>query len=221
MTPQQLKDKISRAFARYLGVTSNQGTQLIPSGVAGKVYEAYVLSLVARDLVTKEGCQLRLNRGSRVQLKSSVGPINRAYPHIQVSRGGMPLGEMWTDVAFLSLSFWRNPQSATPTKGDVHELDILLTVPRAAAHPTPKEILMGIECKHTAYERRLLREILGVRRELSLLSDATPTAFKSWPRPTVPADPPSCLLVYSSSPAITSYAAPGVFSGINFLHQPV
>ncbi len=222
MTADQLKDKITRAFELYLGAQPSQASALVPSAnVAGKVYEAYVFSLVARDLVRKEGCQLRLTVGTRLQLKSSSGPINQSYPHVVVSRNANTLGHMWTDVEFTSLSYWLGSKSSPPTPGDFHELDILITLPTPSPRPTPNEILLGVECKHTPYRKGLLREILGVRRELSLLCSPQATSFRHWPRRLAPADPASCLLVYSSSSKISKYASPGKTFGIDFIHEPV
>lgn len=222
MTSQELKDKISTAFEKHLGIQASQAQALLPTkDAAGKVYEAYVFSLFARDLVMREGCTLRLNSGSKIQFKSSPGPINPSYPHVRVTRGNVRLGDIWTDVEFASYSYWQSGMSTPPTPGQFHELDLLLTVPNSTGRPTPDKILIGVECKDTIYRKSLLREILGVRRELSLLQPAKSTSFRFWPRATVPADPPSCLLVYASSPRINNYDSPGELFGIDFFYEPI
>ena len=48
-----------------------------------------------------------------------------------------------------------------------------------------------------------------------------PTNFKVWPRTRVPANPASCLLVYSTDAAVNDYAAPGQMFGIDFIHEPM
>jgi hypothetical protein len=154
-------------------------------------------------------------------LKTSPGPINPIYPFINVTRAGSPLGEIWTDIEFKSLSYTLNPGSPMPSQGDFHELDIIMTKPGVRGMPRPEEILLGVECKHTAYQKSFLREILGIRRELSLLKEHYKTAFDVWPRAEVPAKPPSCLLAYSSSPLISNYQSPGKTFGIDFFHEPV
>ena len=83
------------------------------------------------------------------------------------------------------------------------------------------ELWLGIECKNTGYQKGLLKEILGIRRELSLLSNSKLTRFRVWPRTTVPADPASCLLVYSTDANVSDYAAPGEVFGIDFIYDPM
>jgi hypothetical protein len=77
-----------------------------------------------------------------------------------------------------------------------------------------------VECKNTEYTKSLLKEILGVRRELSLLQGAElRTRFSKWPRQTVPAKPASCLTVYATHPVVLEYARPGSVFGIDFYHE--
>ena len=222
MTARQVRNEITRLLKKYASARDSGAYGVIPASISqGKLYEAYVLALVTRELVTKEGVNLRLVNDSYVHLKSAPGPINRDYPHIEVEQSGHPIGDLWTDVEFVSLSCWKQGRSATAGKGDYHELDVLLAVPGADDRPLPDQILLGVECKHTNYEKNLLREILGVRRELSFIVDPRRTAFRSWPRTEVPANPPSCLLVFTSDPAVTQYSAPGGFFGIDFHHEPM
>ena len=82
-------------------------------------------------------------------------------------------------------------------------------------------MLIGVECKNPTYRKDMLRGLLGVRRELSYLYDPTPTPFRAWPRPVVPAIPPSCLLAFATDPRVTDFAAPGEVFGIDFLHEPL
>jgi hypothetical protein len=89
----------------------------------------------------------------------------------------------------------------------------------ATGRPRHDEILLGVECKNTVYTKDLLRGILGVRRELSLLRPLRPTRFAIWPRKTIPADPPSCLMVYSTSPIVVNYTDPGDMFGIDFVYH--
>jgi hypothetical protein len=59
----------------------------VPATVSpGKLYEAHVLSRVVEHLVVDEGYTLTLVGGSKIQLKSSPGPINRNYPRIELRR---------------------------------------------------------------------------------------------------------------------------------------
>ena len=95
---------------------------------------------------------------------------------------------------------------------------VVFTRPVPARFPGHDEILFGVECKNTSYRKNLLREILGVRRELSLLADDQQTGFRAWPRALVPARPSSCLSVFSTDDGITRLRhSPDVF-GIDFEH---
>jgi len=220
MNRRDVEKRISEMFQRYTAASRRQARTLVPPAVTlGKLYEAYVLGLVAEALTAREHLVLTLVGGTSVVLKSAPGPINHAYPHIEARRNGEPFADIWTDIEFIALSCTLQGRSTRPTLGDYHELDILLVKPGTTGRPTPAEILAGVECKNTGYTKGLLKEILGIRRELSLLQATQPTQFVNWPRDRVPAEPPVCLLVYSTDPGVTRYAAPGSTFGIDFLYE--
>lgn len=220
MNRRDVEQRITGMFQRYLAATRSRARSLVPSTLtAGKLYEAYALGLVARELTVQESFQLILTGAPYLALKSAPGPINPSYPHVELHRGGSHVASLWTDVEFLSLSYSMGAQGGTPDLGDYHELDLLVTEPGASARPSPAEIWLGVECKNTGYTKALLKEILGIRRELSLLQDPKPTKFNRWPRRSVPAQPPVCLLVYATDPKVSSYSSPGTFFGIDFFHE--
>ena len=64
-----------------------------PSVTDRKLYEAYVLSLVVKRLAIDEGCDLRLAGGTKLQLNSGHGPINRKYPYIELRRNGRRIAD--------------------------------------------------------------------------------------------------------------------------------
>ena len=206
MTRDEIYSQLESAFRRYCGVPSAVTQGLVPPSVsAGKLYEAHVLSLVVEKLVTREGYDLTLVGGTKIQLKSAPGPINRNYPRIELRRSGVCVAELWTDVEFLSMSH-ASRLSGTLTKGDYHELDLLIVERGQQGRPRHDTVWLGVECKNTGYEKGLLKEILGIRRELSLLTAGKSTKFASWPRSSVPADPPSCLIVYATDASVLDYA---------------
>jgi hypothetical protein len=218
MTRDEIQQELRRVFGEYLGASPATIGTLVPETVlAGKLYEAYVLSLLVEKLVEYDNYSLTLVGGPKIQLKSSPGPINRKYPHIELRYHGNFVAELWTDVEFLSLSYCKS-QTAATTKGDYHELDILIVEVGVTGRPKYDQVWLGVECKNTGYQKGLLKEILGIRRELSLLSGPTRTKF-FWPRETVPATPPSCLLVYSTDEKVMDYSAPGEYFGIDFFHE--
>jgi hypothetical protein len=221
VTRDEIQSRLQDIFSLHLGASSATTEELVPLAVSdGKLYEAYVLSRVVERLALSEGYTLILVGGTRGQLKSSPGPINRKYPRIELRRSGNCVAELWTDVEFLSLSYCTGiPRRVT--KGDYHELDIVIVVAGANGRPRCDEVWLGIECKNTGYEKSMLKEILGIRRELSFLAQAQATQFLSWPRVNVPASPPSCLVVYSTDADVSDYSAPGAMFGIDFVHDPM
>lgn len=219
MTKEEANARISAILQQYVASQDPAEFDLLPKALtAGKLYEAYALGLIARDLSQREGFRLTIINGNYLPLKSSPGPINRSYPHIQLSRHGRVVAEMWTDIEFLSLSYTRR-MIGPPTKGEYHELDIVVVEPGLTGRPRNDQVWLGAECKNTGYTKGLLKEILGVRRELSLLQNSKPTKFGAWPCTTLPCEPASCLLVFSSDPNVLDYARPGEVFGIEFRYE--
>lgn len=221
MTLSQIQRQIEQIFQRHLGVNRAVTQGLVPQTVsAGKLYEAHVLSRVVERLAVDEGFSVTLVGGTKIQLKSAPGPINRSYPRIELKRSNRCVAELWTDVEFLSLSHCKRP-GASVTKGCYHELDIVIVHSGLTGRPPCDTIWLGVECKNTGYQKGPLKEILGIRRELSFVTDHRPTHFRIWPRTRVPADPASCLLVYSTDANVNDYAAPGQMLWIDFVHEPM
>jgi hypothetical protein len=223
MNKQLIKQRIEAALERFASATSKAAySSVVPQSMtAGKLYEAHVLSLVIEKLATQENYQIILKNSTFLPLKSAPGPINRSYAYFEVRRGGTLHAEIWTDVEFISLSCAQRGNTLSLTKGDYHELDILIADPGLTGRPPHSAVWLGVECKNTGYTKSLLKEILGIRRELSFLQDDRPTRFSIWPRSSVPANPPSCLLVYSTDQAVAGYTGPGTVFGIDFVHEPI
>jgi hypothetical protein len=221
MNKTTLKAKITKALRKGIGINKLEASALIPEAfTAGKLYEAYVLGILCQRLALSEGWQFTLIGSKTIALKSSPGPINAAYPHIEVTYKGAHIANIWTDIEFTSMSGQQSMKGVL-AYGDFHELDIAVVSPTSSSRPLPADIFLAVECKNTGYQKSLLREILGVRRELSLLHQDKPTMFSSWPRALVPANPPSCIAVYSTDPTVLKYASPGKMFGIDFFYEPM
>ena len=219
MSKTAIKKRIERAIKRFAQAASNKAFALVPQSMtSGKLYEAHVLSLVIEQLVVTERYRVVLVNTNFITLKSAPGPINRSYPYFRLEKNGRSCAEIWTDVEFLSLSHAQLAPSSL-TRGAYHELDILVVDHSASGRPRHDQIWLGVECKNTGYSKSLLKEILGIRRELSLLQSPQSTRFNSWPRSTVPASPSSCLLVYATDSSVQNYSEPGDFFGIDFFHE--
>jgi len=222
MNKKAVKARIEAAIRRFATASSTKAYDLVPKSLtSGKLYEAHILSIVIENLSTRENMEITLVNSRFIPLKSSPGPINRAYPHFELRRNPRLVAELWTDVEFISLSHYQRGPSSLVQRGDYHELDIVVTDSGVNGRPSHSQIWLGVECKNTGYTKNLLKEILGIRRELSLLRSPRPTRFSSWPRLQVPADPPSCLMVFSTDSAVTEYDGPGSVFGIDFNHEPI
>lgn len=218
LTLPQAKAKITAVIAALGNDAAAAAALTSTFDTQGKVYEAWCLSDVLLRLNHHEQLDAVLVGGAKLMLKSAPGPINRSYPYFELRRAGKRVAEVWTDIEVGTLSGGWYPGHYP---GAVHELDIVVVEPGADSHPAPDELWLGAECKHTTYERRMLREVLGIRRELSLLTGATQTRFSAWPQQTVRAEPPSALIVYSIDPSVPSYQPAGDFFGIRFQHLPM
>lgn len=89
------------------------------------------------------------------------------------------IAELWTDVEFTSLSYDQRGASAPIQREDYQELDIVVTDAGVSGRPRHAEIWLGVECKNTGYTKGLLKEILGIRRKLSLLQNPRPPVFRN------------------------------------------
>ena len=105
MNKKALKAKITYALQKGIQGSRSSISDLVPEEfTAGKIYEAFTLGLVCQRLKSAEGMLCTLVGAKKITLKSSPGPINPNYPHIRVSRGGVHVGNIWTDIEFTALS---------------------------------------------------------------------------------------------------------------------
>lgn len=217
---QDLKDQIDLIVTGLGAVAANQPSIVPPALTNGKVYEAWALCHVLTELKSKEGYAPVLHRSSKVTLKSAPGPINVNFPCFVLHHPHQPTLEVWTDVEFLALS--HHARGSPPAaRGDYHELDIVVVPAGVTGRPRHDQIVIGVECKNTGYTKDFLRSILGVRRELSLLTADQPTRFAHWPRCSVPATPTSSVVVFSTDSAVLDFADPGETFGIDLFHLPL
>lgn len=203
----QIKNDISAALHAHANVSPSRSIGLLNiSDLTGKLYEASVLAEVIERLVTEENLTVTLaGTGRYLKLKQKGGPINRNYPYFEISQGGQPFAELFTDIYFSTISKARRANTLVRQRGDFHELDIAVIARNARVTPEPGQILIAIECKNTTLEKSTIRELLGFRRELSLLSTPESTLFTNWPAATITANPPSVHMLYTTHGSILSY----------------
>lgn len=218
LTLAQARRRIDGILQGFRGATGQ--LVLPPTLTAGKVYEAWTLCRVLERLHAEEGYDITLKESTALRLRSAPGPIDRSFAHFLLERQGSPRLEVWTDIEFVTLSAYTRRVRA-PSRCDFHEVDIVVVPEGAVGRPPFDEVLLAVECKNTPYRKELLRSLLGVRRELSLLATREQTVFHNWPRRFVPARPPSCLLAYSTDARVDEFAPPGEVFGIDFVHEPL
>lgn len=216
------RKKLDRILNGYGRATSSKKASVLPLGLtSGKMYEAWVLCEVLDKLRRLEGYTPMLKAGRKVVLRSSPGPIDPRYSAFHLTKHGAQPLALYTDIEFLTLSHQVGHPRTPPHRGYYHELDIVCVPQSVTNRPTLNEVCLGVECKNTSFEKRHFREVLGVRRELGLLTAPMPTAFGTWPRSAVPSYPPSCLLVYCSQPNVLAFKRMGGVFGIDFYRRRV
>ncbi|WDF73044.1 hypothetical protein [Novosphingobium sp. KACC 22771] len=108
----------------------------------------------------------------------------------------------------------------SPTYGLAHELDIVLVKAGTSGRPTPEVLYIIVEAKHRTFNKALLKELLGVRRETAFKGHkASPFAWWSPHRP-IAANPPCGLVLFCSSPSVTRYTDPADYWGIEMIYFP-
>ena len=220
MTKEMFLEKFEKIFTTHLQNPPNIPKDLL-SNAQGKIYEAYILSLIIKNLSINEGLKIELTQGNKIKLKSSPGPINRNYPYFKIIKNNSHFADLFTDIEFTSFSYTQIHRHQNPTLGDYHELDIIVVSPNAHSRPYPQDIYLGIECKDTTFDKGMLRAILGVRREMgySTLGQSINTKFNNWPASVVGYHPNSVLQVYCNHNSITKYIPSNNFFSIDFIHK--
>lgn len=215
------KARIKKVLAKYKSLTPSDEASLdVMNG--GKVYELYVLSRLVAEL-RHRGFSLRLV-GSDIRFKAAPGLISANDPHFEVFAPGTagPVFKIFMDIEFRTLGAG---QSGATSKCSYHEIDIVVVTPLATGRPAYTDIALGIECKaHENFTKGIVKQALGIRRELSLLAQpalSTLSAYQIGRHVRVPADPPSEFWLAYIDPKGSQYqTSPAVF-GIQFKHwQP-
>ena len=129
--------------------------------------------------------------------------------------------ELWlfVDIEFQTLG---NSFSRVVDRSACHELDIVLVNDATPDYPRFDQIMLAVECKCVAkFSKELVREALGIRRELSLRrADQNSSLTKiGWGPPvTVPAEPASEFWLAFIDGAGTHYEQSPKAFGIDLKH---
>lgn len=160
----EARDEISEIFSGYKTLLPSDHTLLYALN-KGKLYELYVLSQLVIELRCR-GCVLSFV-GTNIKFKSSPGQIKLSDPHFEVVAPSGRRFWMFVDIEFLTLGGLGSSHSDL---SDRHELDIVLVGSTSNPYPTYNDIALGVECKCVGkFYKGLVKEALGIRRELSYL----------------------------------------------------
>ncbi|WP_457642699.1 hypothetical protein [Persephonella sp.] len=212
---QTIIDKIKETFER-LGVSSSSIN--IPD-LQGKTFELYSLSDIIEELEIK-GFNLKLIPiNGNVQFANKPSKLDRSrFSHIRLYRNREKY-ELWMDIEFIGISgddVSLSLETQIFRKNFVHELDIAVlenNIPNGE-RPTYKEIHLAVECKDTQnFGKSILKQILGIRRELSLLSD---TYRNKITNNRINQNPPTEFWIYSSNPSVNNLQHVGNFWELKF-----
>lgn len=225
MNKTNAKRRIRSLFGSYKGVLHRPERAWLNGLTKGKVYELYCLSNVVESLRVDYGYTMRFV-GSSIVFKMKGGPIRPADPHFVVSDvTGSDLFKVFTDIEFETLGkhlATASGSSPVTDRSAYHELDIVVVNYNASGRPTVGEIALGVECKAQKFKKSIVKEILGVRREMSFVSGNVRSALSALsPRSyvvDVPANPPSeYWLAYTAADGRHYVQSPQSF-GIRFIH---
>lgn len=221
-----MKRRLRRAFRHNLGIGSRPANAILKRvAIQDKAYELTALiATMKRIRHAKASTSFQLKHGPTLYFRSGGGPIDRSkFSYIEVVESGIVVAELWVDIEFLAIS--APPGTKSTHKGHLlglgHELDVVLVRPGTTGYPEPHEILIGVEAKNTPFTKALLKELLGVRREMAMLSRPQRLIADEWFvwwATDLPSHPPSGLVAFCSNANISKYDGPMRFWGIEMAH---
>ncbi len=212
---QAIADIVS-IFSGYDSLWSSATSEL-ESKKPGKLYELYVLTELLGNL-RRRGFTISFV-GSSIKFKASPGQIKLSDPHFHaVAPSGR---EFWifVDIEFRTLG---SEGHSAFDFSHLHELDIVV-VDDTPPYPSYANVALAIECKCVGnFEKQLIKEALGVRRELSLLTPFEQESILSQESTgasiEVRAEPASEFWLAFTDPKGTQYAMSPATFGIELRH---
>jgi hypothetical protein len=225
----EIKQDLENEFRSYDKKVKTSKTLLSGNLLTGKIYEAFVLLYIIKRIVLLEKKFVVLfNNDNTLTLQSGPGDIQRSRPHFRIyasqeqyrkSESSQEF-ELWTNIEFMTYSF-KISKHTSISQGDYHELDIAVLNPNVSGKPSHSDVRIAVECKNTPFKKEHLRQLLGIRRELSVLSKPASTVFSTWPASEVNADPPSVLMAFGTDSKILNYRSPGKIFSIQLHHLAI
>lgn len=148
----------------------------------GKLFEFYSFVHLLKKLKQISGCSLtvkKLHLGNVYLMNGGPAPLHPTHSHVEINTPTLT-ATAWQSVEFSGISC---PPGGSSTAGDYHEADILILEGASptlttAFFPPAADILLVMECKFTAdMPKAFLRNMLGLRREMSYVSRHVSTPF--------------------------------------------
>jgi hypothetical protein len=216
MNKSAAQKAIKSVFKKYSGIRTSH-LSVLKALSSGKLYELYVLGRVLEEL-RHRGFKITFV-GTTIQFKSAPGKIDPTSPHFEVfaPSSKVPDFKVFTDIEFKT--FGSRPTHNVGASS-YHEIDIAVVTADASDRPRYDQIALGVECKAFAkFRKSIVKEALGIRRELGLLVEKKASMLSLFPgvqQELVPADPPSEYWLAHLDPAGTAYQASPSSFGIRF-----
>ncbi|SFX48044.1 hypothetical protein SAMN03097694_2401 [Janthinobacterium lividum] len=167
--------------------SSNHGEKALKNLRIEKLFEIVALSELLVNLKKANStlkfalCNGGLS-GKKLVLQSAPGLADLTKSHIRVAITGQPhFATIWTNVEFFGHS---HQVTGINLPGSYHEADVVMLDTNAhgggvaPVRPPADSVMLMIECKYLdILPKAVLRTMLGLRRELSLLSNQQPTSL--------------------------------------------
>ena len=218
MDRQQAIADIDTIFAQYHTLLP-EDQDLLDEMSDGKLYEVFVLATLIERL-TNAGFHI-VFRGQDLKFKAGPGMIKTSDPHFEITDPSSGLSVLWifVDIEFETIGHHHANAFDNSRR---HEVDIAV-VSVNAGYPSYTEIALAVECKTAAnFKKSILKEVLGVRREMAFYSSQTQPSLLSQINPAwsqvVMSSPPSEFWVAFTDPKGQNYEqGPAVF-GITLMN---
>ena len=199
-------------YGRYVGKSYNKLMK-------GKIYELYCLSLVIERLTSEYGYRISIQtRSQSIDFKTSPGKIDRTKSYF-IAHAPRDIFEIYTDIEIMTMGAINQIHQ---DRSAYHEIDIVATRTDLCGRPQYDELILGVECKSSAnFDKSILKQALGIRRELSLLDKRSLSLLaKAIGRslPEIPAYPSSEYWIAYADPKGNHYKCSPSFFGIEFHH---
>ena len=210
----QAKTEIENFFKNH-GVSARRQT----SGASdGKIYELFCLVETLVWLKSEYGVHIKFI-GKTMDFKASPGNIDRNRSYFEISANHSTV-ELHTDIEIKTLGSTILNQASD--NSGYHETDLVVIAPavKDGQKPAHDDLFLGVECKaHANFQKQIVKQVLGIRRELSFLDRTFVTLdvmFKTNGVHFINANPGSLYWLAFTDPKGMNYrASPSAF-GIEF-----